>query len=105
MAPVYDVVCTMSYPAIDQRLSIAFGGVYTLEGINDLVIRKCARTLHIAPSRLMELIDEITTQLLETGIQTCLEVSGRYGEMELLDGIADIVSQRCLTLRECVYRK
>src|SRR5690606_17534731 len=100
LSPVYDVVCTMVYPVIDQLFALSFGGAFNLEGITANNVRKCARALLISTRRLEELIDEIATQLVAHVDEVCHTIKSDYGNAEVLSSIREIVVGRSNALRE-----
>jgi len=99
MAPAYDVVCTMVYP-LDQTFSIEFGGARTLDSVTPGAVAKAARTLKITESTLKQLIDDVTTRLVESVDEVCHVTGQQYGEVPVLASIRDQTQTRSLDLRD-----
>jgi serine/threonine-protein kinase HipA len=100
LAPIYDVVCTLAYPSIDRTLALALGGAYTLDSITANVLKKCARSLHVGPAHLSELVDAITTGLRDAVDRVCHEIATTVGDTPALGTLRTLVQERCTLLRE-----
>lgn len=100
LAPAYDVVCTLAYPALDQEFSLALGGVYTLDAMTGAAFRKLARTLQMSHGHLRHLLDDVTTRLRERVDAVCDEVATSYGDASVLRVLRGVVRERTAMVRE-----
>ena len=99
LAPVYDVVCTLAYPQIDQRLSISLGGAYDIAELSPQVYRKAARALGMSHTRLHAVADEVIQGIEGALDAICHDMATRYGDVPVIAQVREIVRARVAALK------
>ena len=95
LAPFYDLVCTRAIERIDHHLALSVGkernpGVIVRHHWEDM-----ARQCDIRPRYLLDLVDELTSQLLENLSSTRVLFEDCFGEYPALQRIERVVIKQC----------
>lgn len=95
LAPFYDLVCTRAIERIDHHLALSVGkernpGVILKQHWEDMA-RKC----DIRPRYLLDLVDELASQLLENSALTRVLFEDHFGEYRALQRIEQVIKKQC----------
>ena len=95
LAPFYDLVCTRAIERIDHHLALLVGnernpGVIVKRHWEDM-----ARQYDIRPRYLLDLVNDVTTRLLENLASTRAFFEDQFGEYSALQRIERVVTKQC----------
>jgi serine/threonine-protein kinase HipA len=88
LAPLYDLVCTVFYPEIINKLAMKIGGEANPELVYPKEFDIFATEGGLSPTLVRRSIPQIANSVLET--TTRIEASG-----ELVEKVADLIATRC----------
>ena len=95
LAPFYDLVCTRAIERIDHHLALSVGN----ERNPGVIIKRhwedMARQCDIRPRYLLDLVDELASQLLENLCSTRAFFENQFGEYPALQRIEQVVIKQC----------
>lgn len=93
LAPAYDVVCTLVYPALDDDLPLRFGGQLTVAALTPQSLARAAREFRQAPARARDL-----TAIVCDGIMGALP--DVLDDAERVAGGHEVLGRLDVTVRE-----
>ena len=88
LAPAYDVVCTLVYPALDGELPLRFGGQLMVAALTPQSLTKAAREFRLAPARARDLTAAVCDGImaaLPDVLQGVEHAAGRHEVLARLD--------------------
>lgn len=88
LAPAYDVVCTIAYPALDDELPLRFGGQLTVAALTPRALVKAAREFRLAPGRARDLTAAVCDGIaaaLPDALHGVERIAGRHEILDRLD--------------------
>ncbi|MSQ99082.1 MAG: type II toxin-antitoxin system HipA family toxin [Xanthomonadales bacterium] len=88
LAPLYDLVCTVFYPEIVNKLAMKIGGEANPELVFPGEFEKFAKDTGLAPALVKRRIPEFAHAVLDAA--TRIKASG-----EVVDKVADLIAKRC----------
>lgn len=65
LAPIYDVVCTLLYPSLTQKMSMKFGKHYEIKKIKESDIAAWATEIGLRPSLILGLFADLREKILK----------------------------------------
>ena len=95
LAPFYDLVCTRAIDRIDYHLALSVGkernpGVILKQHWEDM-----ARQCDVRPQYLLDLVDGLTSQLLQNSASTRVLFEDHFGEYPALQRIEQVIKKQC----------
>lgn len=102
LAPAYDVVCTLVYPALDQDLPLTFAGARFTAQLTASGLRKAAREFGMTAPRAQELA-AATLDALDAARTDSLHYSAeRCGDHPVLTQMAECVTEETSRVRAAI---
>jgi serine/threonine-protein kinase HipA len=100
LAPAYDVVCTLAYPALDDELPLRFGGQLTVAALTPRSLVKAAREFRLAPARARDLTAAVCDGVVAALPDALHGVERVAGSHEVLDRLDLIVREQAALIRK-----
>lgn len=87
LAPAYDVVCTLAYPAIDQRLPLSFGGQNRVAALSPHALKVAAKEFKLTPAHAAQLAEEVLNAvdaMLPDALHGAEQEAGRHDVLHVI---------------------
>jgi serine/threonine-protein kinase HipA len=102
LAPAYDVVCTLAYPALDDELPLRFGGQLTVDALTPRSLVKAAREFRLSPARARDLTAAVCDGILAALPDALHGVQRVAGRHEILGRLDRTVSEQTTLIRKAL---
>ncbi|MEO7999104.1 MAG: HipA domain-containing protein [Gemmatimonadaceae bacterium] len=103
LAPAYDVLCTLVYPALDTKLPLYFGGKRTMAELSPHAIKVAAREFKATPARLFDIAEHVVNEI-ENALPSVLhETEVMAGSHQVLQHMDSAIRNECTGLRGALF--
>jgi len=94
LAPFYDLMCTAVYPALTDRMAMAVGGKGDPKWIIARYWDQFANDIAVRPRLVKETVLDMAGLIVEVASEVKGEFEKRYGVIEILQQICDVIEYR-----------